>query len=149
MKEIAQVLLFDRHGRLLIYLRDDKPEIPFPNRWDFFGGHLEGDETPEQALVREVSEELGVRLEAWQFFRRYECHSGDAYPNIKHIYHAQIDRRATELTLYEGQRLAAIARTERSGFAFANILAAILEDFIVAGLWPAPVDNSLRDVAAK
>ncbi len=52
MKQIAQVLLLDRHNRLLIYLRDDKPEIPFPNHWDFFGGHVEEGETPEQALVR-------------------------------------------------------------------------------------------------
>ena len=29
------VLLFDRFNRLLIYLRDNKPEIPFPNHWDF------------------------------------------------------------------------------------------------------------------
>ena len=54
MIQIAQVLLFDRHNRLLIYLRDDKPAIPFPNHWDFFGGHVEEGETPEQALVREV-----------------------------------------------------------------------------------------------
>jgi 8-oxo-dGTP diphosphatase len=53
MKEIAQVLLFDRDGRLLIYLRDDKPGIPFPSHWDFFGGHLESGETPEEALLRE------------------------------------------------------------------------------------------------
>jgi 8-oxo-dGTP diphosphatase len=58
--EIAQALLFDRNHRLLLYLRDDKPEIPFPNRWDFFGGHVEPGETAEQALVREVREELGV-----------------------------------------------------------------------------------------
>jgi 8-oxo-dGTP diphosphatase len=70
MKEIAQVLLFDREGKLLIYLRDNKPEIPFPDYWDFFGGHIEEGETPDQALVREVGEELGVRLETWQFFRR-------------------------------------------------------------------------------
>jgi len=41
MKQIAQILLLDRHNRLLIYLRDNKPEIPFPNYWDFFGGHVE------------------------------------------------------------------------------------------------------------
>ena len=52
MKQIAQVLLLDRHNRLLIYLRDNKPEIPFPNYWDFCGGHVEVGETPEHALVR-------------------------------------------------------------------------------------------------
>lgn len=149
MKEVAQVLLFDREGRLLIYLRDDQPTIPFPNRWDFFGGHLEGSETPEQALVREVNEELGVTLKSWEFFRRYDCHSGDVYPNIKHIYSAQIDRSVGELTLREGQRLASIAPHERRNFEFANILRSILEDFIDAGRWAAPVDNSFARKRGK
>ena len=149
MKEIAQVLLFDRDGRLLIYLRDDKPDIPFPNHWDFFGGHVEAGETPEQALVREVQEELGVQLKSWHFFRRYECLSGDAYPNIKYIYHAQIGGRAAKLVLNEGQRLAAIALEERFDYKFANILATILEDFAATDFWPAAVDNSSRDRAAK
>lgn len=134
--QIAQALLFDRDDRLLIYLRDDKPEIPFPNRWDFFGGHVERGETPEQALVREIREELGVGLKSWELFRVYECTRGDVYPNTKYIYHARIDQTAAELTLYEGQRLASIARGERARFHFANILASILEDFIDAGFWP-------------
>ena len=149
MKEVAQVLLFDRSGRLLIYLRDDKPDIPFPNCWDFFGGHLEKGETPEQALAREVKEELGVELKTWQFFRRYECLSGDVYPNIKYIYHAQIGAHAADLRLNEGQRLAAIAWEERRDYEFANILAAILADFASSDLWPAAVDNSSDDIAAK
>jgi 8-oxo-dGTP diphosphatase len=149
VKEVAQVLLFDRAGRLLIYLRDDKPTIPFPNRWDFFGGHLEGEETPEQVLVREVNEELGVSLKTWEFFRRYECFTGDLYPNIKHIYYAQIDREVGELTLYEGQRLASIELGERRHFDFANILGSILEDFIDAALWPVPVDNSFARTSGK
>ena len=77
MIEIAQVLLFDRDNRLMIYLRDDKADIPFPNHWDFFGGHVEQGETPEQALLREVKEELGTELVEWQFFRSYECVEGD------------------------------------------------------------------------
>jgi 8-oxo-dGTP diphosphatase len=149
MKEIAQVFLFDRDGRLLIYLRDDKPEIPFPSYWDLFGGHLEAGETPEQALVREVKEELGVELVAWSFFRAYDCLEGDAYPNRKHIYYARVDRNISDLSLYEGQRLAAISREERSDYRFANMLGAVVEDFVAAGFWPSAVDNSYGDIGAK
>ena len=77
MRQIAQILLFDRNGKLLIYLRDDKADIPFPNRRDFFGGHVEAAETPEAALVRELNEELDIELDHWEFFRRYECLQGD------------------------------------------------------------------------
>jgi 8-oxo-dGTP diphosphatase len=141
MKQIAMVLLFDRQGRLLVYLRDNKPDIPFPNHWDFFGGHVEEGETPEEALVREVKEELGIELKLWNFFRRYECTEGDAYPNIKYLYWAHIDKTAEELTLHEGQRLMSITSDERRHLKFANILGQLLEDFIGSGLWPQAVDN--------
>lgn len=141
LKQVAMVLLFDRYNRLLIYLRDDKPDIPFPNHWDFFGGHVEEGETPEEALIREVKEELGVEPADWEFFRTYVCTEGDAYPNVKYIYWAKIEKTPQELTLYEGQRLKSIEFEERKNVRFANVLGAILEDFIAAGLWPRPVDN--------
>lgn len=50
-------------GKLLVYLRDDFAHIPFPNMWDFPGGAREGDETPEQCVLRELVEEFGIKLE--------------------------------------------------------------------------------------
>jgi hypothetical protein len=75
-------------------------------------------------------------LKQWKFFRLYLCTRGDAYPNLKHIYWAEIDQCATQLTLNEGQRLMSIGLEERDRVKFANILAQILEDFIESGLWP-------------
>src|SRR5690348_7360498 len=80
LRQVATGLLFDRNAHLLIYLRDAKPTIPFPNRWDLFGGHVEEGETPEIAFVREVREELGLSLESYSFFRSYYCMVGDATP---------------------------------------------------------------------
>ncbi len=67
--------------------------------------------------------------------------SGDAYPNTKFIYYAQVNCHAGDLTLAEGQRLTGIAEAEYSHYQFANILGAVVEDFIAADLWPKAVDN--------
>lgn len=37
----------------------------YPDVWDVLGGHLEPGETGEQALVRELREEIGVTPTAW------------------------------------------------------------------------------------
>lgn len=126
---VATCLLLDKEGKLLVYQRDNKPTIPFPNHWDLFGGIVENGETPEQALVREIQEELGIRLENFQKFRVYTCLIGDVRPNVKHIFWAKIDANAEELTLREGQELHSIALSDREGLKFANILGKIVDDF--------------------
>jgi 8-oxo-dGTP diphosphatase len=44
---------------ILVYLRDDKPSIPFPNQWDLPGGGRENDESAFECVQREVFEEFG------------------------------------------------------------------------------------------
>ncbi|MEW6386386.1 MAG: NUDIX domain-containing protein [Thermodesulfobacteriota bacterium] len=135
MIQVATALLFDRTGKLLIYLRDeDKEWLPFPGHWDLFGGLVEEGETPEQALVREVKEELGYDLREYRKFGEYLVTGGDAFPNIKHVYWAKIDRTKEELTLTEGQRLEGISLENHAGVRFANILGQIVRDFAEAGL---------------
>ncbi len=55
-------LAYILNGKLLVYLRDDFAHIPFPNMWDFPGGVREGDETPEQCVLRELEEEFAITL---------------------------------------------------------------------------------------
>ncbi|MGW0827978.1 (deoxy)nucleoside triphosphate pyrophosphohydrolase [Streptomyces sp. NPDC002845] len=50
-----------RNGRLLAARRSAPPELA--GRWELPGGKVEPGETPEQALVRELREELGVESE--------------------------------------------------------------------------------------
>ncbi len=131
---VSTALLFDRNGKLLIYLRDDKPTISFPNHWDLFGGIIEPGETPEQALVREVQEELGITLSTFTWFKEYNCPTGESEPNIKYVFCARVDAVPTELTLHEGQRMTSIDLHERHQYKFANILGTIIDDFVEAGI---------------
>lgn len=48
-------------GRVLLCHRSPTREW-MPGVWDFPGGHIDPGETPQQALVRELVEELGVRI---------------------------------------------------------------------------------------
>jgi len=49
-------------GRYVLQLRDPKPEIFYPDHWGCFGGAIEPGERDEEALMRELREELGLSL---------------------------------------------------------------------------------------
>jgi len=51
-------------GRYVMQLRDALPHIFFPDHWGCFGGAIDAGETPVQALVRELHEELELDIDA-------------------------------------------------------------------------------------
>ena len=56
LKVVAAII--ERDGRILIGRR--KPDQSHPLQWEFPGGKVEPGETPEEALARELAEELAV-----------------------------------------------------------------------------------------
>jgi len=55
---VAAVALFDIDGRVLIAQRPEGKSMA--GLWEFPGGKVEAGETPEQALIRELREEIAV-----------------------------------------------------------------------------------------
>lgn len=58
---VAAVALIDADGRVLLAQRPEGKSLA--GLWEFPGGKVESGESPEQALIRELHEELGI--ETW------------------------------------------------------------------------------------
>lgn len=58
LRFVAAALII-RGGEVLICQR--RPDQPMALQWEFPGGKIEPGESPEQALARELDEELGIR----------------------------------------------------------------------------------------
>ncbi|HEY5974743.1 MAG TPA: (deoxy)nucleoside triphosphate pyrophosphohydrolase [Geobacteraceae bacterium] len=55
---LVTAALLEEDGKVLIARR--KVDVPYPLYWEFPGGKVEPDEAPQDAIVREIREELGI-----------------------------------------------------------------------------------------
>ncbi|MDA9982999.1 8-oxo-dGTP diphosphatase MutT [Gammaproteobacteria bacterium] len=58
--EVVAGVIFNDSGEVLINQRTQPPQ--FAGQWEFPGGKIEPGETPQQALCRELAEELGIKV---------------------------------------------------------------------------------------
>lgn len=98
MGQYTRAIFQAPNGEILVQVRNTfgKPEGTRP-QLQLPGGCVDPGETPSQALIREVYEELGVRLteDQLQLYRRYDCQetnheifffkvAADAFPLWEH-----------------------------------------------------------------
>ena len=88
---VAAAVITRPDGSVLLGQR--APDTFYPGYWEFPGGKVEPGETPREALIRELDEELGMRVDT-------------AYPWItrEHVYeHAHVSLHFFEVTAWRGE----------------------------------------------
>ena len=100
MKTGTSIIFVNDNDQVLLFLRDNKKGIPYPNCWDVLGGNVEEGETPLQCIIREMKEEIDFDLENPALFR--VCDMGD---RIEHTFWQKENFDIDSLVLTEGQRL--------------------------------------------
>lgn len=66
-------------GKIFVFFQKKSADaLRMAGLFGFFGGGAEGNESPEETLVREIDEELGIKINAseYDFFGTYEFHFG-------------------------------------------------------------------------
>jgi 8-oxo-dGTP diphosphatase len=106
-------LLENSDGQVLITQR--RPQAFMPLKWEFPGGKVEPGETDQQALVRELQEELGIEVQVGEHFMGL-VHK---YPNFSidfHVYRCSLIRGELRNLAVQDFRWVALADLERYEF---------------------------------
>jgi len=111
-RNVAIIILYDQDKKILLQHRAEDAER-LPGYWAFFGGGIEADETPEQAVKRETLEELNYTLKNPRLIMKQDFLSKDETTE-KHVFVEEFDP-SKKITLGEGQNFGWFHLSEISG----------------------------------
>lgn len=100
-REVAVGLIW-RRGRLLAAQRPEGKA--HEGYWEFPGGKLEQGETPQEALTRELAEELGIGVRGCRFWKT-TTHVYEEYGRHVRLYFFHVIAFAGEPCAREGQNI--------------------------------------------
>ena len=101
MENIGTSIIFANDNyKILLFLRDSIPSIKYANSCDILGGNLEKGESPEECIVREMKEELNIKIVDFRLFEKYN------FPDrLEYTFWKTSNLSIDSLPLNEGQRL--------------------------------------------
>ncbi len=125
-------ILVNSRGQILLQQREDKPELLYPGCWSTFGGAVEPDETPDEAVRRELLEEieLSPALTLWQTFEHEYVYLGRPTIVEQFMYYGAIALEADRIALHEGQALGFFSRSDLHALPVAFGFRPVFEAFL-------------------
>jgi len=129
-RHVVSAILWTEDGRVLLQQRDDRPDLRYPGCWTLFGGQVEAGETPDEAIARELIEELELDAQPLTPFEQYVCPARST-PGVvvttNHVYSGALSRSFELLTLHEGQAMALVNRAQAAELNLAFMQNPVLE----------------------
>ena len=98
-------ILKNKEGKILFQLRDKNGRNP--NKWGIFGGGIKKNESPEQALMRELREELSINLTKSDILKKHTLPLFDY-----HIFEVKLRRIPPRSHLKEGKAMKLMTKEE-------------------------------------
>lgn len=102
---VYSAVVLEKDKEYLLQLRDNSPEIPCGGMWGLFGGSIDEGESPRDAAVREIWEELNVKINPKDLVYMTEVPGG-------HVYYLKWDKDLVALDLREGKDMRYFEREE-------------------------------------
>lgn len=141
---VAAAVVRDGNGRILITQRAKHAHQG--GLWEFPGGKLEVDETPQQALVRELREEVGIEVKTAQPLIKVRHDYGDRRVLLDVWSVHEFDGEAWGC---EGQALQWIRPEQLSDFAFPAANLPIIKAALLPSYYGILEGNSVEQVLAR
>ncbi len=125
----AGIILIANDGRILLQYRD-KDNRWNQDSWSEFGGQIEEGETPEEAVKRELKEELGIELTGLKLFKKYELQRKKGiYEQFVFTASLNYPLESLKKQQKEGKDLALFTYEQTKGLKMADYTKEILEEF--------------------
>lgn len=135
VKNLSLIIFFDRNGKLL--LQDRKSMSKHGEEWGYFGGKIDSGESPEEAIVREIKEELEFDLKDFKFLKEYVAYAkllknGEVAEINQHVFLKKINLDDFDsMVLHEGDGMKWFSIEEVKKLNMAGLDPKALEDFEV------------------
>lgn len=127
MRKVALAFLRNKDNKILLYLRDDRPQISYPNYWALIGGQIEEGETPQGTLEREILEEIGCTAHNISFVSRLDVvNNSMCEDHTIFLFKGEIRHHLEDMHLTEGQKLGYFTMEEFQRLKFPDFLRAFI-----------------------